>query len=91
MRGVSSVVRNPRLRSRAACRDAIDVKDDLSRAFVSCMLAGSHAVGGASLFTALNLAHPVMRRLHASASVGLIWRHSSRTLGRRSAAAVSPR
>jgi hypothetical protein len=39
--------------------------------------------------TALNLAHPVIRRRHRSASAPFIWRHSSSTFNSRSAATVS--
>jgi hypothetical protein len=39
--------------------------------------------------TTLNRAHPVIRRLHSSASRGCICQHSTRTSGRRNAAAAS--
>lgn len=63
--------------------------DDMSRAFALCMHAEAHALGSASAATALNLAHPVIRRRHSSASAGLIHSHSSRTFSNRSAARVS--
>jgi len=46
-------------------------------------------LGVASASTALNLAQPVIRRRHASASIAVICPHSSSTFGKRSAAAVS--
>jgi hypothetical protein len=49
----------------------------------------AYALGSASASTPLNRAHPVILRLHLSASAGLICRHSSRTFSRRNAAAVS--
>ena len=52
------------------------------------MLPESHALGGASASTALNRAHPGIRRRHVSASAALIWRHCSKTF-KRSAAALS--
>ena len=37
-------------------------------------------LGAAPASTTLDLAHPAIRRRHSSASVGLNWRQSSRTL-----------
>ena len=45
--------------------------------------------GSASAPTALNRAHPVILRRHASASAASICRHSSNTFSKRNAATVS--
>ena len=53
------------------------------------VLAESHALGGAAASTAVNRAHPALRRRRSSALAALTWLHSSKTFSDRGATAVS--
>jgi len=75
----------PRMRLRRPTRSSLRPK---SLALTSTRLE-SHALGSASTPTALNRAHPMTRRLHSPASIGVICPHSSRTLSNRNTAAES--